>query len=170
MAETKLTYLVLKIDEELGMTISSSGNTLSIPQVSDIPSGAPPGNKGLVCYINGGVLTIYVWDTDTTAWIALSGGGGASPLTTKGDVYTYSTVNARLPVGTNGQALIADSAETTGLKWTSSVEAFDGGAFSDTARVTRMPSPSPGWKQYLYQRFNTSSICVQVKKYLRIIS
>ena len=41
----------------------------------------------------------------------------ASPLTTKGDLYTFSTVDARLPVGTNGQILSADSAEATGLKW-----------------------------------------------------
>jgi hypothetical protein len=44
-------------------------------------------------------------------------GGGSSPLTTKGDIYTFSTIDARLPVGTNGQILYADSAETTGLKW-----------------------------------------------------
>lgn len=43
--------------------------------------------------------------------------GSSSPLTTKGDVYTYSTVDARLGVGTNGQVLTADSAEATGLKW-----------------------------------------------------
>lgn len=42
---------------------------------------------------------------------------GKFPLTTKGDLFTYSTVNARLPVGTNGQVLSADSGETTGLKW-----------------------------------------------------
>jgi hypothetical protein len=41
----------------------------------------------------------------------------ASPLTTKGDLYTYSTTDARLGVGTDGQALIADSAEATGLRW-----------------------------------------------------
>jgi hypothetical protein len=41
----------------------------------------------------------------------------SSPLTTKGDLYTYSSVDARLPVGTNGQILSADSTETTGLKW-----------------------------------------------------
>lgn len=41
----------------------------------------------------------------------------ASPLTTKGDLYTYSTVDARLPVGTNGFVLTADSAQTTGIKW-----------------------------------------------------
>ena len=46
-----------------------------------------------------------------------SSGSGASPLTTKGDLFTFSTVNARLPVGTNGQVLTADSAEATGLKW-----------------------------------------------------
>lgn len=44
--------------------------------------------------------------------------GGASPLTTKGDVYTRNaSADARLPVGTNGQVLTADSAEATGLKW-----------------------------------------------------
>lgn len=43
--------------------------------------------------------------------------GSQSPLTTKGDVYTYSTEDARLPVGVNGQVLSADSGEPTGLKW-----------------------------------------------------
>jgi len=38
-------------------------------------------------------------------------------LTTKGDLLTFSTVYARLGVGTNGYGLVADSGETTGLKW-----------------------------------------------------
>jgi len=63
----------------------------------------------------------YLQDTNAvevyngTSWTSV--GGGASPLTTKGDVYTFSTVDARLGVGANGTVLTADSAETTGLKW-----------------------------------------------------
>jgi hypothetical protein len=62
----------------------------------------------------------YLKDSNATqyylgsAWVNV---GGGSPLTTKGDLYTYSTTDARLGVGTNGQVLQADSAEATGLKW-----------------------------------------------------
>jgi hypothetical protein len=49
------------------------------------------------------------------AWVAVD--TGTSPLTTKGDLFTFSTVNARLGVGANGTVLTADSAEATGLKW-----------------------------------------------------
>ena len=46
-----------------------------------------------------------------------AGGAGSSPLTTKGDLYGHSTVDARIPIGSNGQVLTADSAQTLGLKW-----------------------------------------------------
>jgi hypothetical protein len=49
----------------------------------------------------------------------------ASPLTTKGDVYTFDTGNQRLAVGADGLVLKADSTEATGLIWGSA-----GGAMS----------------------------------------
>lgn len=52
--------------------------------------------------------------------ISIAATGGTSPLTTKGDIYTYTNADARLAVGTNGQILSADSGETTGLKWITS--------------------------------------------------
>lgn len=44
-------------------------------------------------------------------------GLGGSPLTTKGDLYTFDSADARLAIGSDGQVLIADSAEATGLRW-----------------------------------------------------
>ena len=40
-----------------------------------------------------------------------------SPLTTKGDLWVFGSANTRLPVGTNGYALVADSSTATGLNW-----------------------------------------------------
>lgn len=51
--------------------------------------------------------------------VVLSAGGSTSPLTTKGDLYGYSTADARIPVGSNGRVLTADSAQSLGLKWAS---------------------------------------------------
>ena len=47
----------------------------------------------------------------------LSDIGVSSPLTTKGDIYTYDTDESRLAVGNNYQILTADSTEPSGLKW-----------------------------------------------------
>lgn len=62
---------------------------------------------------------ILSYDSNISRWSIVGGTGTsfASPLTTKGDLFTYDTGDARLPVGTDGQMLVADSAESTGLKW-----------------------------------------------------
>lgn len=50
--------------------------------------------------------------------IEISAAATASPLTTKGDLYTHDgSANARLPIGANDKALIADSSQATGQRW-----------------------------------------------------
>jgi hypothetical protein len=47
-------------------------------------------------------------------WVTLT---DQTPLTTKGDLFAFSTVDARLPAGANETRLVADSAQTLGLKY-----------------------------------------------------
>ena len=62
----------------------------------------------------------YLRDTNAvqvyngSAWVAV---GGSSPLTTKGDLYGFSTLDARIPIGANDTVLTADSTQSLGLKW-----------------------------------------------------
>lgn len=72
---------------------------------------------------------------DTTRTTCTIAGGGSSPLTTKGDLYTYSTTNDRLAVGANGLCLVTDSAEATGLKW-ASCSSGGGLTFGEVQRLT----------------------------------
>ena len=60
---------------------------------------------------------LYFTATGTAIFYDYIQAGAVSPLTTKGDVYTFSTSDARLGVGANNTVLTADSAEATGLKW-----------------------------------------------------
>ena len=59
------------------------------------------------------------WNSTTSNWVPTTPTGSTftSPLTTKGDLHTYSTTDARLPIGANGTFLVADSTTTTGLRW-----------------------------------------------------
>lgn len=70
----------------------------------------------------------YVYDADTDTWVPIGVGAhthDAVPLTTvaaKGDllVGTANDTISRVAVGTNNFTLLADSAQTTGVKWAAS--------------------------------------------------
>jgi hypothetical protein len=59
----------------------------------------------------------YLYFISASNAVFFADAGFTSPLTTKGDLFTYSTTNDRLGVGTNNQVLTADSTTATGLKW-----------------------------------------------------
>ncbi len=72
--------------------------------------------QGLVPASGGASTSLFLTQAGTFA-----AAGTSSPLTTKGDLYTYSTTNDRLPVGSNDQLLIPNSGASTGLNWTTTL-------------------------------------------------
>lgn len=78
-------------------------------------SGLTPTTATTGAVTLSGVLGIPSGGTgQTTSGAAFN---ALSPLTTKGDILGYSTTNARIPVGVDGQVLIADSGTPLGVIW-----------------------------------------------------
>ncbi len=98
-----------------------AGDTLVIQNRG---AGAVTVTAGTATVNTSATLVLSQYDAGTLYFISASAAiffntdaGGGSPLTTKGDLYGFSTSDARIPIGANGTVLTADSAEATGLKW-----------------------------------------------------
>jgi hypothetical protein len=70
---------------------------------------------------NGYVLTVDSSEASGLKWIPNTGGAIiVIPLTSKGDIFINNGIsNTRLPVGSNGTILTADSTQPNGLTWNS---------------------------------------------------
>jgi hypothetical protein len=113
-----------------GYKLYATGDILTAAQVNNylqeqtvmVFADAAARTTALASVLAEGMIS-YLKDTNSTeyysgsAWVAI--GGSTSPLTTKGDLYGFSTTNARVAVGTNGQVLTADSTAATGVAWSS---------------------------------------------------
>jgi Repeat of unknown function (DUF5907) len=97
-----------------GRTTAGTGSPedLTATQATAILDTFTSSAKGLVPASGGGTTTFLRADGSFAA------PSGSSPTTTKGDlIVRSSSADSRLAVGTNGQVLTADSAETLGVKW-----------------------------------------------------
>lgn len=143
MAVTRRAYAGGPAQTVLTSAISNSDTTVLINAATGWPSGAPffvavdagqVFEEKMLVTRSGTTLTVVSRGVDGTTAAAHSAGAVIYPCitatdlneanaltsvpTTKGDIFVYngSTV-VRLPVGTNGQVLTADSATATGLSW-----------------------------------------------------
>ena len=112
--------------EVTGTLPIANGGTGAVTQTAAMDALSPTTTKGDLLVDNGtNVIRLaagtdgYVLfaDSGETAGVKWDVNLASTPLTTKGDLYTYDTDVQRLGVGADGEILSANSAEPTGLEW-----------------------------------------------------
>lgn len=86
----------------------------------------------------------YLYFISASSAIFFADAGFTSPLTTKGDLFTWDTSNQRLAVGANDTVLTADSTTGTGLKWAAPAASYTqiatGTLSSTVVNITTIPA------------------------------
>jgi hypothetical protein len=104
-------------NEEICFVIANSGDVFTIQRARAGSSAIAHSSGATVRH----VLTSSDLDFFRDGSTAAAGAIPASTLTTKGDLLSRTTATLqRLPVGSNGQILVADSTATLGLNWAAS--------------------------------------------------
>ena len=104
-------------NEEICFVTANSGDVFTITRARAGSSGVAHASGATVRH----VLTSSDLDFFRDGATAAAGAIPASTLTTKGDLLSRTTATLqRLPVGSNGQILVADSTATLGLNWAAS--------------------------------------------------
>ena len=95
----------------IGKSVDIGSTTIAINNSTGALTVAGGGGFNGNIYANN----MFVYRNTTDASVALT----PSPLTTKGDIYTFATSGSNLPVGTYAQTLISNTNANTGLQWVS---------------------------------------------------